>query len=60
MIKNDNKGNYTHTCNICGKPITHSNKDGMFCDDECENTNANKIAGVAFESFFKILEKVCK
>jgi predicted nucleic acid-binding Zn ribbon protein len=24
------------TCSICGKPLTHTTDEGMFCDDECE------------------------
>ena len=33
-ILND-KGNVKVTCDQCGKPITHSNEWGMFCDNNC-------------------------
>ena len=28
-------GSVDVTCDDCGKPITHSNEFGMYCDDEC-------------------------
>ena len=28
-------GSVDVTCDTCGKPITHSNNLGMYCDDEC-------------------------
>lgn len=35
-MKRVEKFEVTVTCSICGKPITHTTEDGMFCDDECE------------------------
>lgn len=29
-------------CGICGKPIMHSNKFGMFCEDMCGLAEAKK------------------
>ena len=36
-------GSATVTCDDCGKPITHSNEFGMYCDDEC-GIDADKAA----------------
>jgi len=43
----------------CGKPITHSNEFGMFCEDECglekSKTAASKLRGLLgdFDAMFK-------
>lgn len=34
-ILDQSTGNVEVTCDDCGKPITHSNEFGMFCDDNC-------------------------
>lgn len=40
-------------CPICGKPITHSNKYGMFCDKECGLADAK-----AFDTMLDRLAEV--
>lgn len=30
------------TCTICGRPITHSDEYGMWCDNECEREKSVK------------------
>ena len=38
MINKD--GNIEVKCEACGKPITHTDKYGMWCDDECDRDEA--------------------
>ena len=42
----DDKGNVEVTCDECGERITHSNKYGMFCANNCglEESKAAKQA----------------
>jgi len=40
----------TMSCKFCGKPITVSNKYGMFCEDLC-NMGAEKQAYAELRSF---------
>jgi len=35
-IRSDGTVDLEITCSVCGKPITHTTEEGMFCDDECE------------------------
>ena len=42
----------TIKCQKCGKPIVHSNKYGMFCEDWCELEESKKSS--------KFLEKLIK
>lgn len=54
----DENGNVEVTCG-CGKPITHSNEHGMFCDDNCgleESKQALKdINDILGMDIFKVL-----
>ena len=57
------KGGYNLdiTCGISGKPITKSNKYGMFCEDMCELEENKKIYGTLHEmmtGFWKSMEHV--
>jgi|MudIll2142460700_1097286.scaffolds.fasta_scaffold2753750_2 hypothetical protein len=48
------------TCDICGNPITHSNKYGMFCDNECE-LEASKKAFTKVKGLLKgVLKEIGK
>ena len=45
-IFDDKTGSVDVTCDDCGKPITHSNEFGMFCEDNCglqESKEAKKV-----------------
>ena len=42
MIKNNGNGDFSITCDICGKPITHTDKYGMWCEDKCGREEAKK------------------
>jgi ribosomal protein L37AE/L43A len=61
MINKD--GNIEVNCDICGKPITHTDKYGMWCEDECGREEAMKdmtkifgkieeLFGVDFSKYF--------
>ena len=34
--------NLSITCSKCGRPITHANEFGMFCDQECSLEEAKE------------------
>ncbi len=42
----DKSGNVEVTCDTCGKPITHSNEYGMFCEDNCGLSESKQIKDV--------------
>ena len=53
MINKD--GNIEVKCDVCGKPITHADKYGMWCEDECGREECmedmSKIFGKIEEMF---------
>jgi hypothetical protein len=62
IVKDDGKGNLEINCSYCGKPITHSNEFGMFCDDECgmeESKNVMHELDDALSQLGEMLENNC-
>jgi hypothetical protein len=50
-IKTDIKGNdVSITCKKCGKPITKSNKFGMYCQDECGLMGLDKRRAICLKT----------
>lgn len=52
----DDQGNAEVKCLISGKPITHSDEYGMYCEDECDR-DKDIEAGKALKG---LLHKHCK
>ena len=56
-IFDESTGNVDVTCDECGKPITHSNEFGMFCEDNCK-LEESKAAKKQFENMLPGLLKM--